>query len=559
MNTTLRKDFSYLAILAVLCGILFTINLGGFGLLDPDEPFYSLTAKEMLQRGDLSTPVLFGHPQFEKPILFYWVMCAFFKLLGVSETAARLGSCVAGIFTVIVTYLWGRTLFRKPETALVSAVVLATASEFIIVSRVVLTDIYLCLFVTAALYAFSLGYFHPARRKIAWHALFVFSALAFLTKGLLGVLLPFMAIVIFLGITGEWALLGQLPWLGGGLLFALIGLPWYALMTVRYGTPFLSHFFIHENIRRFFVAEHGSFDRFYFYPGGLLLGFFPWTFALPFAFYYLCRKAGRGERDSRVFLWLAVIFLSFFVFFMAAKSKLLSYIFPVFPAAALMTGAWADMFLRRLSQGRIRRDFLWTATIILGAVPAALAAGVWFFGKKSGIDLTGHVIFFCATALVLAWGAVYFLWRRKPNISFFLITAFSVAFSILSFGFLLPAVDSLFASRDFVRTFERDAAGQEGRFFIASKLYVRGVSFYSGNKRMGVLTDDPKGTFYTRHPIPMISTTDDLLRLTDDDFPAYCFLRKKEYDFLKTIVNNRFTMKVLDDRPQRVLLRLDRT
>src|SRR3989338_4604771 len=81
MTPSIRKDIYCLFALLVLTGVIFGFRLGSFGLLDPDEPFYTLTAKEMLERRDPSTPVIFGQPQFEKPIFFYWVLYAFFKLL----------------------------------------------------------------------------------------------------------------------------------------------------------------------------------------------------------------------------------------------------------------------------------------------------------------------------------------------------------------------------------------------------------------------------------------------------------------------------------------------
>src|SRR4051812_15880493 len=120
-----RKDLPFLLLLLLLSGSLFTFKLGATGLLDPDEPFYSLTAKEMLQNHESMTPLLFGRPQFEKPILAYWVFYACFKLFGVNEFSARLGPCLAGILTVLVTYFWGKVLFGRRETAFISAAVLA--------------------------------------------------------------------------------------------------------------------------------------------------------------------------------------------------------------------------------------------------------------------------------------------------------------------------------------------------------------------------------------------------------------------------------------------------
>ena len=561
MSISLRRDFYFLSLLFALCIVLFGFNLGGFGLLDPDEPFYTLTAKEMLESGDWSTPQIFGSPQFEKPIFFYWVLCASFKLFGVNPTAARLGPCLAGILTVLVTYLWARVLFRKPIIAFASAAILATAAEFIVVSRIVLTDIYLCLFVTAALYAFSLGYAKPKYRLLAWNFVFVFSALGFLTKGILGFFLPFTSILLYLWFQKELLLLKQFPWLTGSLLFALVSFPWYALMTAKYGfDDFLKHFILHENIRRFFVAEHRGFDRVYFYPGGVLLGFFPWSFALPFALFYGFRKAlAKASWQRKEFLWLCVCLSFFVIFFSFAKSKLLSYIFPIFPILALLMGAWGYRLCRlwawKKNPGII---FMSVATVVLGILPSVLAMGVDAYAKKMMLDLGTPILLFSLLVLPMGWIAVYYLWKRKGKAAFIAIGLVSLLFSWIAFGSLLPNADAIFASRDFVEIYRKDSQGERPGMLIGSKLYVRGVSFYTSNKNMAVLTENPSGTFYTNHSIPMLSTTQDLEKLDAKNFPVYCFLRKKEYDVLKKIVTPHFKITELDNHPQRALLRLDR-
>ena len=181
-----KKELGPILALLALSAVLFGFQLGKTGLLDPDEPFYSLTAREMLLKGDLSTPLLFGRPQFEKPIFFYWVLCACFRRLGIHEFSARLGPCLAGVATVLITYVWARALFRRIKPAFLSAAVLAASAQFIVMSRIVLTDIFLCLFVTLAFACFTLGYRNESRRIFYWNGIFAFCALGFLTKGPLG-------------------------------------------------------------------------------------------------------------------------------------------------------------------------------------------------------------------------------------------------------------------------------------------------------------------------------------------------------------------------------------
>src|SRR6476660_462119 len=76
--------------LALLSALMFGWHLGQVGLIDPDEPFYAQSATEMLAHHDWITPRIFGHPQFEKPILCYWLEMGSIAWLGRNELAERL-------------------------------------------------------------------------------------------------------------------------------------------------------------------------------------------------------------------------------------------------------------------------------------------------------------------------------------------------------------------------------------------------------------------------------------------------------------------------------------
>ncbi len=560
MTASIRKDIYYLFALLILAGVIFGFRLGSFGLLDPDEPFYTLTAKEMVERHDPSTPVIFGQPQFEKPILFYWVLYAFFKLFGVNEFAARLGPCLAGILTVLTTYLWGRALFKRREIAFISAVILATSVEFIIISRIVLTDMFLCLFVTAALASFSVGYFCLKYRRPAWIFVFLFCGLGFLTKGPLGVLLPFFGIATYLLANDEKHLLKEIPWTWGLLAFALIGLPWYAMMTVHHGAEFLRHFFIHENVRRFFIAEHKSSDRFLFYFAAVLIGFFPWSGFLFGGLSYAGREAGkRRTKTQKTYLFFLLSFILPFVFFTFAKSKLLSYILPVFPPIALILGAWIYRSYRAVRlNARPRPSLILLSFIFLGILPAAIVLTAFIYNAMEHLGLFLPMAVIAVSFVPFCWMSLIHCRRKRYQAAFFSVIISMIFFSSLSFGWLLPAADAAFSSRNAVASYEKLVRPDNQNFLLASKLFVRGVSYYTDDEQVGVLIEDPRRVFYTSHAIPVFSTLEDILKIDRTKFPVYCFLRQKELKLLKRIIDARFSAQVLETNGQRVLVRLDR-
>ena len=68
-------------------------------LVDPDEPVYGETAKEMLLTGDWLSPRIYGEYWYDKPPLFYWLDAFSFSIFGVSTFAARFPSAIIGACT----------------------------------------------------------------------------------------------------------------------------------------------------------------------------------------------------------------------------------------------------------------------------------------------------------------------------------------------------------------------------------------------------------------------------------------------------------------------------
>ena len=70
--------------LLIIAGlVLFTImfGIGGVPLLDPDEPVYAETAREMIQFNDFLSPRIFGNYWYDKPPMYYWLVAFLFILL----------------------------------------------------------------------------------------------------------------------------------------------------------------------------------------------------------------------------------------------------------------------------------------------------------------------------------------------------------------------------------------------------------------------------------------------------------------------------------------------
>src|SRR2546426_3089898 len=122
-------------LLLVLPLPLYLFGRGSRGLSDRDEPYYALTAKEMLQAGEYTVPLFHGRPSFDKPALFYWVVLAGYRLLGVSEAGARIGSALAAAGGVIAVFVLGRGQGRNPPAAFCGGVIPAAHLEDVLLGR----------------------------------------------------------------------------------------------------------------------------------------------------------------------------------------------------------------------------------------------------------------------------------------------------------------------------------------------------------------------------------------------------------------------------------------
>ena len=79
-----------LAALVTLLSLVYFYNLGGWGLIEPDEGRYSEIPREMIASGDWVTPRLNGVKYFEKPVMYYWMVASSLKAFGPSELSARI-------------------------------------------------------------------------------------------------------------------------------------------------------------------------------------------------------------------------------------------------------------------------------------------------------------------------------------------------------------------------------------------------------------------------------------------------------------------------------------
>ena len=498
--------------------LVFWVRLGRIGLIDPDEPFYAVTAQEMLQGNDWVTPKIFGEPQFEKPILYYWLVAASFKVFGASEWAGRLPSALPATLLVFLVYGFTARVFNR-RTGLIAGVVLASGIEYAIMSRLMLTDIALALFIAGSLYCYWLAIEDEARRS-RWVLLhFVFGGLAALTKGPVGMVVSLLATVTFsLVAKRPHPYRGRALWTGLAA-YAVIAVPWYAVMLVNYGWKYFDAFFIHENIMRFFHAEHHANNHFWYYIAVLAGGSIPWLPALVTA----CSRACRGgiRHDARlVFLWSWL--LTSFVFLTVTQSKLPSYIFFVFvPLAQVIAVALDELW----SEG-FRSTTERAVVIALSVLQIGIGVAARFIKMAQPFEIPALLFSGCLVV------GLIFVWRCRVGGWIAANAAATVALVVGALTFSADHVQDYSSTRPAAAKMMQMRKG--GEPLIAGIFAVRGIHFYT-HEPMAVVGLSDKPFKWTQHDLPVIAGLDGvgaaggLRAFLKQHGSAICTLRRSEW------------------------------
>lgn len=269
MYTTLRK-YPYLTLLFISL-FLYLIGNQLLPVTDTAESNYALTAKEMVLSGDWISPQIYGHYWYDKPIFYYWELALSYTLFGFNEMASRLPAALLGSASVLFTY-WFACHVYSEKIGWLSAIILGTSVECWLLSKAIITDTTLFLFMSMAIAFFYLGY---AENRRYYYLCYIAAAFAVLTKGPIGLLLPGLAALLFLAYNKDLKEMKHVHLFSGFTLFAVITGAWYGTMCYLHGSDFLLNFLGVHNFLRATVSEHPSKNKWYFYLIIYFLGFAP--------------------------------------------------------------------------------------------------------------------------------------------------------------------------------------------------------------------------------------------------------------------------------------------
>src|SRR5512133_3981476 len=186
----------------------------------PDEGRYGEVGRWMLESGDWLTPRLNGLPFFHKPPLLHWLQMASLATFGVNEVALRLVPALHAGLMLVALYLSARTISTEP-IARRAVLMLGTSLTFLVGGQYVNHDMLVATWIGLAIWCFAFSFMAGDRPNATLARLgFAACALGMLSKGLIGVALPGLVLVIWLIWTRQFKKILYLPWISGLSLFA---------------------------------------------------------------------------------------------------------------------------------------------------------------------------------------------------------------------------------------------------------------------------------------------------------------------------------------------------
>lgn len=368
-------------LLSVVLSIFFGYEIGNRPFADPDEGRYVEIPREMVATGDYVTPRLNGFKYFEKPPFFYWLQAASIKCVGISERSMRFWP---GFFAVVgcLSVFGVGVICGSLSVGLVSAGILATNLLYYALSHIIILDLVVSVLISGVLWCFFLAFVARRRRRteeknsskkgdkdkeggtnvlssrgrrIIITLMYALAALACLTKGLIGVILPGLIGFLWICFTRRWSTIREIFYIPGILLFLAVFLPWHVMVCSR-NDDFFHFYFIVEHWLRYTTQFHKRYQPFWYFIPVILGGLLPWTGFSLNAIKNVIKKtmisnkrvtteqrqytrvvtASKAEEKSESIFLLCWIFgvLGFYSF---SSSKLIPYILPVFPPIAFLT------------------------------------------------------------------------------------------------------------------------------------------------------------------------------------------------------------------------------
>lgn len=316
----------------VFCAVCLLPMMAMRDFTPSNELRYLSIADEAIANGHLFAFYNHGIPYADKPPLYFWIVMLCRLLFGHhSCLALSMFSLIPAFAIVGIMDRWvmkGKSAMNRMSVAGMTL----TCVMFLGTMVVLRMDMLMCLFIVLALWTFYRMYTGEGSRRQDSLTLPLWIFLALFTKGPVGLLMPPLAIAVFLAVKRDWKgfrkYLGLKTW---GIIAALSAV-WLTCVWLEGGPEYINNLLFKQTVGRAVNAfTHAR--PFWFYLVTLLWCLAPYTLLLIGSFMASLlpvRKADAEKSSDLEILFLCTI-ISTAAMLSSFSSKLPIYLVPVLP------------------------------------------------------------------------------------------------------------------------------------------------------------------------------------------------------------------------------------
>ncbi|ENX33450.1 hypothetical protein F889_02110 [Acinetobacter colistiniresistens] len=365
----------------------------------PDEGRYGDISRFMLESGDWLIPRINGLPFMHKPPLLHWLSTALMEVFGVHIWVLRLVPTLAACMMLISLFIFLKKHVSE-QIAQLSIIILATSLLFYGSSEYINHDLLVASWMTVCILNF-VDFTLSGKKPVLFLAYFA-AAAGFLSKGLIGVLIPGMVLLPWLLYTQQWRKIPALLNPFAILFFLALTAPWVYLVQLEY-PQFLHYFFIDQQFSRFSSTEFNNKQPWFFYYLILFVSFLPWFFVSRFQFPKRIFQASLSPSLLALCLWW---FISVSIFFSIPPSKLAGYILPAVAPMAILLAVAVRAALQNPEKNRLQ---VWGTAVFIFVLGLAITLAPHFI-KNAHAFYQAHAIqiyivgaILCIVPFALGW------------------------------------------------------------------------------------------------------------------------------------------------------------
>ena len=431
----------------------------------PDNELrYLQIADEAIENGNVFAFTLQGEAYADKPPFYLWLVMLSRLLLGKhSMLLLSLFSLIPAFVIIAVMDKWAGLV--KPADRVGVAFMMMTCALFLGASVFLRMDMMMTMFIVLALYSFWQLYDYSVPEPVEGDGnkkheilLPIWIFLALFTKGPVGILMPPLAIISFLLVKKKGRDIGKyLGWKTWGIIAGLCAV-WFTGVYLDGGKDYLNNLLFHQTMGRAVNSFHHK-APFWYYFAAIWYIVAPYMFLLVGAVVVSLKDMRRDVRGDKEIFFLATI-LSTFVMLSLFSGKLAIYLSPIMPFMVLL-------FVEVLKRTGWKKWMTWSLAVpsALLAILAIAALGILFFGDgnsrlkellepysfaRSGMVKFALFLLFQGFAL-----AMYYLWKKRPNLSLIFMGA-SMLLAAYAASSVLPQANDWIGYGNLCKTISPD-------------------------------------------------------------------------------------------------------